>query len=71
MTTDENARFGELRSLLHQHQRPDTSVWEALCALLEGWPEPGKSERALPYARAQMGQWPDEARVTPRGWWRR
>lgn len=52
--------WGELRSLLHEAE-PSVKAWEALVALLMGWPDADDlSERALPYCQDALNRW-DEA----------
>lgn len=62
MEAQHNARWGELRSLLHE-RAPSAQTWRALAALLFEWPHPEDlHERALPYCQKMLSRWDDTIR---------
>lgn len=61
VTREPAGRFGELRSLTHA-DRPTEQQWELLCAMIERWPEPSRSEVAIPYCLDQLARWPQQLR---------
>lgn len=62
----ENARFGEIRSLLHGEGT--ASTWRSLCALVDLCDQGELSERIIPYIKAHLDRWPPNIRVAPRRW---
>ena len=60
------ADFGALRSLLQRP--PDEDSWDALCELIEAWPEPGPQADLLPYVRDHVARWDDVHRAMPWRW---
>ncbi len=48
------AMFGELRSLLHGE--PDEHRFEALCQMIDVWPDPSRREVAIPYSIDQLAR---------------
>lgn len=62
----ENARFGEIRSLLHREGT--AASWGELCALIDLCDQRELEEQILPYAQAHIGRWPEHTRIAPRRW---
>lgn len=64
--------FGEVRSLLAQHQDPeqiDWSQWDALNKLLAQVDEPYLDEVLVPYCLDHMAHWPDKVCRIHGAWW--
>ncbi|GEM_PF-6851448 len=66
LSSSDQQRFGELRSLLQR--QPGVGVWARLCRLVEDWGAEMFIERGLPYTLDHLRRWPDELRRAPRTW---
>ena len=62
---DDNAVFGELRSLAH---RPGEASWAAICVALEAADEDLARERFVPYLEGNLRRWPAAIREAPWAW---
>ncbi len=65
--TDEDSRFGDIRSILQD--TPTIRVWGKLCELLEEWEDEGELEdKIFPYVNELVADWDDRLRVAPAYW---
>lgn len=65
--SDQQERFGELRSLLMGKQ--STHYWNKICRLLDQWDEDDYFlDVVLPYAVDYLKQWPHDVRLAPQRW---
>lgn len=62
-------RFGEIRSLLHQHA-PSEELWNRLTQLLWGWRDLLPEEMMASYSNGVLSDWPDALRILPKAWLR-
>lgn len=60
-------RFGEIRSLLHQHE-PSAELWHRLTQLLWGWRNHLPEEMMASYCNGVLSDWPDMLRTLPKAW---
>mgnify|MGYP000719444452 CR=1 FL=1 len=61
-----NERMEALRGIMGQS--PSKEAWQALCALLDDWPEKSHLDMGLEYAEAHLEHWPDLLRMLPERW---
>lgn len=68
MGDEHNARFGELRSLLHGATE-GPGAWARVCRLCERWPDPGAFAREVaPYVDGHVAGWSASTRLAPVAW---